>query len=511
MTTGADGAGSLAAPTGEATLEALVDRLMGWTPSADDLEAARARVADVAVAVRLGCVLSSSDTVERTFRRLLGPHHGSPPGTGPQVAASWEGAVLAARCRLTEIDDIELATCTTPGSVVVPAALAAVGPAGRGGRDLLDAVAFGYEVVVGAAALLGGAFAPSAGTWPTRAVAAVGAAATVARALGLPPDTLRHAVALGAGTSSVGVAPEPARAWSLGMAVAQGVGAAVAAAEGLRGDGRVLARWPGGAYAPAPPGSVEQVAGALRVGASAVRRSRLKPYAAARQVLSASATLRALVEAGDIDGAEVAGVEVTVPAVHAAMVDRRAVAVRLDTLASAQYQLATALEAPSRLDELDHLLPPAAALADRMASVTVVAGGPAAPDGIGAAAGIGAADGMGDPDVPDGPGASDGAFPGRWTARLELLLRDGRRVRHAAPGVPGEEAFGCEQVAAKARRLATANGIATTDVAHLVALVRKDDWTGLVAALATGIAGDIAGDGRPDRRTETGTAAGGGR
>lgn len=464
------------ASEGGATLEVLAQHLAAWTSSAEDIEAARVRVADATVAVRFGGTLATWAAAGRGFARLLGgARDGWRSCAGETAVVGWDGAILASRCRLTEIDDIELATCTTPGSVVVSTALAVAGMAGCEGRDFLDAVVLGYEAVVGAAALLGGAFAPSVGTWPTRAVAAVGAAATTVRALGLSPAIQREALALAAGASFVGVSPEPARSWSLGMAVAQGIGAGIAAAEGMRGDARLLARWPGIACASPPDGSVARVRRSLSAGPSAIRRSRLKPYAAARQVLSGSATLRALVEDGTIDPADVVGVVLVVPALHAAMLDRPTVAQRLDTLASAQYQLAVALEAPSRLDELDHPLPPTSALAARMASVRVEANGSADAN-------------------------EAGAFPDGWATRLELRMRDGHTVRHHAPGTPHEEAFEWERVERKARRLAAANGLDAGGLERALTLVHNEDWKDLATLLVA--------DEQPQGTEETGVGGG---
>ena len=478
-------------------LPALLDRLSGWSPEAGDLEAAWLRVADAACAVRFGSSLAAWRSARRAFAR----DSGAPApwdGGGPGAPAGGTAAALAACCRITEVDDIELATCTTPGSVVVPAALATLplagaathapgGPDERGGDRFLAAVASGYEVVVGAAALLGGAFAPGAGVWPSRAVAALGAAATAVAALGLTSEVSRHAVALAAAASFAGTFPEPARSWSLGMAVGCGVGAALAAAEGLRGDVGLLARWPAGRYGEADPAQVALVAGALANGTSAVRRSRLKPYAGARQVLAGSATLRALVEAGEVDPGDVATALLAVPGAHARMVDRPLPEVRLDTLASAQYQLALALDAPRRLDELDHRLPPPASVAARMAAVHVVAedprtaSAPAAPAAPAAAAARGT--------------AGDG-FPARWGARLELVRNGSGRTCHVARSVPGEEAFGWEDVEGKARRLAAANresGIGAGEIDELLATVRRRDWGRLEDALAAGAMCDEGG------------------
>lgn len=387
----------------------LVAELAHWQPTEAAQEAARLRAADVACAALLGQGLPEWQLALRAFVRLLGPR---PDG------AAW-GAVLASGCRITEIDDIELRTCTTPGSVAVPAALAVSGEE-VDAAAVLAGIGAGYEVVVRAAEVLGGAFAPSVGTWPTRAVAPLGAAAAAGRTLGLPPEAMVDACALAAGSAITGVCPEPARAVTLGMAVAQGITAAVAAAEGLRGDRRMLERWPQAhnraeGLAPAEPGA-------------AVTTTKCKPYAAARQVLAGSAALRDLVESGGLPPADVVSVELGVPPLHAAMVDRPEVRHRLDTLASAQYQLGAALSDPGSLDALDHAVPPDSGLLERMATVHVVP----------------------DPDLAR-------AFPDRWGARLVVELRDGE-VRHLVDAVPGGEEFGWEALMGKVRRLAAAGG-----------------------------------------------------
>ncbi len=456
-------------------LEALLVGLARWEPAGEDLDAARSRVADVACAIWLGASLTQWKAARRAYARGTGSVARVLPTGSPEAvtSASDLGAALAACCRITEIDDIELTTCTTPGSVVVPAALVAHARCGAapdpGGDRLLAAVATGYEVVLEAASALGGAFAPGAGIWPTRAVAAVGAAATVARALGLPPAAAEDAVALAAGAGYAGSFPEPARSWSLGAAVARGIAAALAASEGLRGDASLLARWPGATY-PIPAQDHATRVGVLDAGTSAVRRSRLKPYAAARQVLAGSAGLRALVESGEVDPADVVEVLVAVPSLHAGMIDRPSPTVRLDTLASAQFQLATALEAPHRLDELDHA-PPSPAVAARMAAVRVV----------------------GDHGHAEGGEHADLGFPARWGARLELAHRGGRRTCHVVDGVPGEEAFTWEDVERKAHRLATANGADPADLDELFAMARTDDWSGLVASLAAAVLSEGGG------------------
>lgn len=429
--------------TATAPLASLAVEIAEWSPDPTALEAARVRAADVAGAVLLGRALPQWAPAARAFRRLL----------GSSAAGAWWGAALASACRITEIDDIDLRTCTTPGSAAVPAALAVTGGA-VDAPALLAGIAAGYEVLEHAAASLGGAFAPSAGTWPTRAAGPLGAAAAAGRTLGLGPGAMVEAFSLAAGAAVTGVCPEPARAFTFGAAVAQGIAAAVAAAEGLRGDRRMLERWV----------LAHNRAEGLRPaesGAPAVTRSRCKPYAAARQVLAGSVTLRGLVEAGELDPAAVVSVELGVPPRHAAMVDRPEVRHRLDTLASAQFQLATALVDPGALDALDHPVPPDERVLRQMATVRVVA----------------------DADL-------DRDFPERWGARVEVEHRHGR-VRQVVDAVPGEERFGWEELSGKLHRLGAAgDGEGTADeLAGLLAAARDDRWSEVAdvlrAALAT--------------------------
>jgi 2-methylcitrate dehydratase PrpD len=428
-------------------LEAVITCAWHREPSRTTREAARLRVADVACAVLLGVDLADWPGAARTFGRLL-------DGSGP--GALWRAGAVAACCRHTEIDDIHLASCTTPGAVAVPTALACT-QAGADPEEALDSVIAAYEVCVGAGELLGGAYAAAAGTWPTRAVAPIAAAAGVARAFGLDVDGAMEACAIAAGAVVSGVMPEPARAVSLGLAVAAGVAAGVEAAEGMSGDRRLLAQWPVVAPAPpltAPPG---------HDGGGRITETLLKPYAAARQVLAGSAGLRRLVDDGAVDPATVRRVELSVPPVHAAMVDRPDVRLRLDTLASAQYQLAAALARPAELDRLDHARPPDPELARRMAAVAV-----------------------------RGAEGLDAGFPARWGARLSLDLATGSVVEELA-GVPGEAQFDWASLGQKSERLAGANHADPSELASAVRAARRGELAELGRQLWDAVRGPRGG------------------
>ena len=96
-------------------------------------------------------------------------------------------ALGVATTRLTEIDDIHMPSCTTPGSVVVPILLLMV--AGqmrqRSAQALAHALCVGYEVMTRFGAAVAGPTILQRGIWPTYLAAPICAAAVTARLLGL--------------------------------------------------------------------------------------------------------------------------------------------------------------------------------------------------------------------------------------------------------------------------------------------------------------------------------------
>ena len=109
-----------------------------------------------------------------------------------------DGDVLAgcAQTRCTEVDDIHLASCTTPGSVVVSTvlALAAAGDL-RSVGDVCAAALAGFESLIRFGVAIDGPTAIGKGVWPTHAAAAFGSAAVACRAYGLSVDQTAGALA----------------------------------------------------------------------------------------------------------------------------------------------------------------------------------------------------------------------------------------------------------------------------------------------------------------------------
>jgi 2-methylcitrate dehydratase PrpD len=158
-----------------------------------------------------------------------------------------ESAILAssAAARSTEMDDIHLASCTTPGSVVVPTALA-LASAGDlvSPRTFLSAIATGYELLIRLGLAIDGPAVLSKQVWPTLFAASLGSAATAARTYGLSiaetAGAFATALAFSTGTAIRPPSPTTSRWLTLGAATWNGVLAVRAARAGMLGNRDLL-------------------------------------------------------------------------------------------------------------------------------------------------------------------------------------------------------------------------------------------------------------------------------
>ena len=259
---------------------------------------------------------------------------------------------------------------------------------------------------------------------------------------------------------------QPARELGLGYAVLAGVASAISAASGVRGDRGLLRRWPalaaaGAEVTPLAPGPDRELA---------IHETCVKPFCSARQSLAATAAVRELAATGQLTASEVQRVEAGVPSAHAAMVDRLAIATRLDAIASLQYQIAMALGCPAMLDDVDRSgHHPAAGLAGLMRRVSVHA----------------------DPGL-------DRDFPGRWGARVQVIT-SARSYSRAADGVPSERAAGWPELEEKAARLFGRAHIDEAEALWLKEQVLGTDVAGLARRLCQLALPDEHGAGRAGR------------
>ena len=147
-------------------------------------------------------------------------------------------ATPCALARLSEVDNIHLASTTTPGAIVIPAALtiAATQPQ-TNGTALLEAIVGGLEAMVRLGAAIGGPSVLYRGIWPTYFAAPFGAAAAASRLYELDAAQTAHALALALTLASPGVghhnAVTTSRWFAVGDAAQRGLLAAQAARDGL--------------------------------------------------------------------------------------------------------------------------------------------------------------------------------------------------------------------------------------------------------------------------------------
>jgi 2-methylcitrate dehydratase PrpD len=348
-------------------------------------------------------------------------------GTDPRRAASLaaDGTVgsvrrLCAAARSTEIDDIDLWSCTTPGSVAVPVALALGAAVDAVDGDVLAAVAAGYEAMVAVGDAIEGPRVLYTGVWPSYVAAPVAAAATAASLLGLGMAQTSDALALAAARAGRTVGRpdrEPTSRWFLyGCAAADGVLAALAARDGLAGDGRVLDALL------SPEGRVE--IGRRNRLRPAVQAVDAKPFCTARQTQPAVEAARAAV--GELHGTPDT-IEVRVPEAYRAMVDRPLVSDRLGSIASAQFQIAAALTQESLLFDVRRSTPRLSAPGEALAQKITVRSAP----------------------------ELDALYPEIWPVEVRVRAVDGAEATHLVrrPNGSGEPSPGWDWLVAKHTRL----------------------------------------------------------
>ncbi len=310
----------------------------------------------------------------RTFDTLAALIAGSMTEEGRAIAASLRGfddglpATVTRRVatvRLTELDDIHMPSCTTPGAVVVPAAITLAISLGVNPAVYRRAVVVGYEAMTRLGTAIDGAHVVYRGVWPTYFCAPFAAAALSATLLDL--DAARLANALGiALTRATGlssdVAGMPIGRWlTIGDAARAGCAAAFAARDGFVAevDPDRIAAGAGFAFH----------ADALSTDApTAIDGVSVKPFPIAKQSLAAvEAALRLR------DRAELGPVRVHVPDAYAQMVGAAARAEsRLSRLSSARWNLALALSRPQELHDLERTLSPDDPQLARLAASTEV-------------------------------------------------------------------------------------------------------------------------------------------
>jgi 2-methylcitrate dehydratase PrpD len=294
--------------------------------------AARARLADTAFATLVGSETAQGRATVSLAAELYG-----------RSSLAAQAFRLSAACRLTEIDDVDLLSCVTPGSIVIPTVLAVLSanPAAAPSLDaVLDTIARGYELALVLGEAMQGPRRLAYGIWPSLAVGGVTAAALTSVLLGASNRDVEAATALAAQQSVSGNPRGNAREIQFATAVTTGIGAALAARHGFsvhgtRGGGAV--------------GDLLVAEVPLAGGAERVFRPAVKSFCSARQAMTSVTALREILRESPLAPGEIERIDVEVPAEYAAMLDKRVVSSRRESLSSAQYQLALAAHEPAGL------------------------------------------------------------------------------------------------------------------------------------------------------------------
>jgi 2-methylcitrate dehydratase PrpD len=259
-------------------------------------------------------------------------------------AMSDRVATHCALARLSEIDDIHLASGTTPGSLIVPSALTIAASLGREGAALAEAIAVGYDAMVRLGAALDGPSILYRGIWPTCFAAPFGVAAVAARLLGLTETQAAHALGIALVLSSPGVGRPSgtnSRWLAIGNAARNGVTAALSAQSGFTGDLRIFeGEFFSSIYGLSPNSA------ALLDDRPVLSDVSFKPWCAARQTMAATQALKEIIESG-VTPSEMTELVVSVPPPYSRMIDHGVFpGDRPSHLSSVAYQMALAAFAP---------------------------------------------------------------------------------------------------------------------------------------------------------------------
>lgn len=228
---------------------ALSEELAGWSVSLsfNDLSSEAVHATKRAYLDWLASALAGSRTPPaQTARRAIERSGGAPQATvfpdGWRTSAPQAAFLNALSSHILELDDLHRPSTLHPAAPIIPAAVAVAEREGASGRDLLTAIAAGYEVAI----RIGEAVNPAHYRYwhPTGTVATFGAAVAAAKLQGLSAE--QTATALGsAGTQAAGLwefNTDGAMSKHLhpGHAALAGVFAADLAREGFTGARRIL-------------------------------------------------------------------------------------------------------------------------------------------------------------------------------------------------------------------------------------------------------------------------------
>lgn len=244
--------------------------------------------------------------------------------------------------RLTETDDIDIASCVTPGSVVVPSALCGAIFFNKKAKEFMEGAIAGYEIMTRLGASLKGAEIIYQGIWTTYLLSTVGVSAVLAKINGLDVNQIRNALSIALSISnglSGKIKGEYTSRWlTLGCAVHNGILAGLSASRGFLGDLNILEKGFQSIYGL----KLNQEVLTSELGKQfQIKKINIKPYCTARQGLSSIEAFRHILKSYSIAPQRISEIEVYVPRQYCQMIDRKEFPEdRTASIVSIQYQLA---------------------------------------------------------------------------------------------------------------------------------------------------------------------------
>lgn len=253
--------------------------------------------------------------------------------------------------RMSETDDIHLSSCTTPGALIVPAALTMGRSLGLGRTEIADAIVVGYEAMVRLGIAVNGPSILYRGIWPTYFTAPFGVAAVAARLLGVSERQAAHALGIALIVASPGIGHQSSATTSrwlaIGQAARNGASAALSAQAGFTADLKILE----GDFFPSVYGispDIETLAEGLGK-RSVLADVSFKPWCAARQTMAATQALKEIIESG-VSPAHMTALVVSAPGPYVRMINHGIIpGDRSSHLTSVPYQMALSVLEPDAM------------------------------------------------------------------------------------------------------------------------------------------------------------------
>jgi len=205
---------------------------------------AKTRVIDA-----LGAIIAGSQTT--IGRMLTGLAQDTTEGAratilpwGKKADVLLAALVNSSVAHCAEIDDIHPGSVTCTGAMVVPAVLVFSELKRSAGRQLIEAIVAGYEVVTRVGLGVKGEKLLAKGWWPSSIAGPLGVAAAVSKLLGHDAETMTHAMGiagiLAGGLLTGGVEGATGRHFLFGRSVQNGAQASLLAQKGFTGPGQIL-------------------------------------------------------------------------------------------------------------------------------------------------------------------------------------------------------------------------------------------------------------------------------